>query len=104
MDAPITGNAPDYVQMLNDWLTWLSPAEKQEMLDDFCESYGYEEMIVPPGTPEVPIPEPIPNPVTKKTFCNRWHATYTRGQIHSARNKRAKEAAQWTKFPIEEPA
>ena len=79
--------ALDFIAFINQNVS-LSAAQKQAMLNDFCEQYGYDEEIEIGG-------ELIPNPVSKVEFANERIEAFIRETVHATRIRRAKEA---TKF------
>lgn len=75
----------DFIAFINQNVS-LSTAQKQAMLDDFCEQYGYQEEI------EDFEGNLIPNPVSKVKFADERIYDFIRETVHATRIRRAKEA------------
>ena len=81
--------AVDIIGYLNTQLTDWSAQKKQDMLDDFCSQYNYEDMVDDGEGGE------IENPVSKKMFANQKIVEFIKGTVNAYRAKKAREEAQY---------
>ena len=80
--------ALDFIKYISD-NTDLTLAEKQELLDDFCKQYGYEEII-----------NGEPNPESKKDFANGKIIAFIKETVNASRKKTAEELLEIKELDI----
>jgi len=79
----------DFIQHIND-NTNLTAQQKTDLLDDFCECYGYQETI-----------DGEPNPTSKKDFANDKAKRYFIESVNSVRKRTAEDAVEWTELDLD---
>lgn len=84
----------DFIGFINsEW--GAAAAVKLEMLEDFCDQYGYQEFL-----PDEEGNLTIPNPESRKAFANGKIKQYIIETVNAIRIQRAKEAAPYTELDL----
>ena len=78
----------NFMKFINE-NTAFSQEEKIKLLDDFCYSLGYMEMI---NNEDIDLPH-IQNPESKVDFANRMISNYIKYNVEKYRRKEAEKIA-----------